>query len=318
MEKFPDIFRWLLYFESKLPSSDSAHEDVAILTGVLCFYSAVHELRRTIADTPGTVELAVRLWLRGGSSNEFNTFDVTMALASLIRSPEPEWLDRAIMAAPSNNTTHNVLKISQVALFRINEAVQTLPIDHGRVTFYLNALGMLASGHENVLRHATLFLGGILIIIHALIQLSKLPVDGVDQDKAESVAACLIFLHNNLESIDGATCINQALRAGLLVAIIKCSLWIPFFAPDKASMALPNKILDMLQRYLVYRSVIKEIVKSMRHAAVSEYRKMIATSAFYTDWLYFRRLAFEAMLLKDAFDEIPETTMPCNNDEVSH
>lgn len=54
-----------------------------------------------------------------------DSLHIAMALAFLYPLPKIEWLDRAAMASPANTTVHNALKICQVALSRVHDAVRT-------------------------------------------------------------------------------------------------------------------------------------------------------------------------------------------------
>ncbi|OJA20206.1 hypothetical protein AZE42_04621 [Rhizopogon vesiculosus] len=102
---------------------------------------------------------------------------------------------------------------------------------------------------------------------------------------ARCISNASLFLRGRLQESDGIPWISEALRADIVMALVKCQRFIPFMDSDKAREAPSDLLHSILPAYTAYRSLLPPIVKAV-HAVkdLGLEKKLDTKGKLYAGW----------------------------------
>lgn len=130
-------------------------------------------------------------------------------------------------------------------------------------------------------------------------------------DHDRCLLSCLQFF--NLASIttDGFTWIIQAVRSGLIQAILRSAQC------SRTIEDLSIKALVTVQRYLVYRSVLRVVDRALQEPDMPLLETQLSPDGKISKyWAYFKSFVQNRLEVKAAFDEVGKYTQTCFAPEV--
>jgi hypothetical protein len=129
---------------------------------------------------------------------------------------------------------------------------------------------------------------------------------------AENLYACLDYIQQATNTTDGFTWIIQAVRSGLIPAILRSTQW-----SSREVDATSIFLFVTIEKYLVYRSVLRVVDRALQDPAIALLESKIPRSGnFRTHWTHFKNFVKTRMEAKAAFDEIGKYTQTCSAPEV--
>lgn len=147
-------------------------------------------------------------------------------------------------------------------------------------------------------------------IIVSLVNNSDLNLVGKDIKRRGCLPSCCQYaIFHEL----GAPRIIQALKAGLLPALLKTDAWISL--GDASSGHVLKVISEILSKYSIYPSVLRALSDSLDMPTVEEH--IVKTSPLWASWTRLRELAKERLQFRHSgfrpFENLPKV---CDNEEV--
>ncbi|KII90718.1 hypothetical protein PLICRDRAFT_106414 [Plicaturopsis crispa FD-325 SS-3] len=295
LKAWPGIFKWSAFFfavrinNPRTTTPQMKRSTIDLLTACWYTISRTDCAREAILATPGSIEVATKLWLQEDAGPIPPTIDVptgSAALDSFLKMATSKEIDRVLQS-----TGNNPKKVAQMAMSRYRTAIEKPHIHGVRAAVFADLLGHLSRPLMHPLRFALLSTNVIPLITKGLVTVSQqLNQYKDDPFLLEPMVASFGYLCNCLDSTDGFTWVVQAINSGLITAFLDCS---PHFSrvddPDDCDMIL-TVFRDILPRYLVYRSVIEAVDEAMQHISRESHMK-IAKSIAKDIWQDFHRLA---------------------------
>jgi hypothetical protein len=111
---------------------------------------------------------------------------------------------------------------------------------------------------------------------------------------------------------DGFTWITQAVRSGILYAILRSALW------SKNMASISAVVLYDIEPYTVYRSILRVVGKVMLDPVFRQLESQLEVgSDFQTKWVAFKSTVQANLAMKATFDEGGKYFQPCSAFEVS-
>lgn len=106
---------------------------------------------------------------------------------------------------------------------------------------------------------------------------------------------CFRYIALNLDTTDGVLGVNRALRAGLLVALIKASLWLPEIR--SLGFKLPYYLVFyIIGKYSIYISVLRLIVRQMKKIKrLGLERLIVKDDTLHQEWTKFVTLVLQRL-----------------------
>lgn len=285
-----------------------------MLSGVLYSISKDDDVRKTIVDTPGSVELATRLWLFQDAVPIPSSVDIpvgTAALDSILRVADRPTLDKVLKTAGGKPD-----QVAQLALTRLRTEGHKIQIEGFRTAVYTDILCQFSRPARHPLRHAILIAGGIPTVTKILVTVSSQINSTGNPMLLDAVVALFGYLRNCLESTDGFTWVSQSVQAGLLTAFVGCSPHVSNLDREDREMIL-SIFKDVLPRYLVYRSVIRTISTALRTIFKTVSVGQVSNSVAKDVWKRFTDLAEERMVVEAQAAAWKGKATICDNANVS-
>jgi hypothetical protein len=268
---WPGIFQWMVYLSACLPLESNQlpfHRTMAdTISAVFYAYSDIRPLNQLVVSTPGSVELATRIWIDTPFDGDFSTIiPYYRSMAGFMGLLSAGDLPRTFAQRIVGIKGYNASMIAEMVMTRISLAAGQDKVDDRYLTPLVNMLHHCSSMptiSEALLNHKS-----VATITKVARRLSHLSLSK-DSDHAQSLVipgfVCLAYLADNLEGGDGITPICQSIENGLLSTWNICSNHLHLPLPEHVKATSIIKIIsDIIPRYLTYRSTIEAADKFLR------------------------------------------------------
>ncbi|RDB20860.1 hypothetical protein Hypma_011970 [Hypsizygus marmoreus] len=322
-DAWPGLFKWLVFLHDLIlatsPPSKVLYGDELfrsmILTSVcgpmycFCHHTRLSEL---VLSTPGSVELAARLWLHDEfdpprpsvTSQHVGGTAVLATFFEISRSP------RALVQRIVKMKDFDRVKLATLALHRASSAATVWYNEEGGgnvVTNLLETINHLTSVPE--LLHTFLNAHSVLIITLTLRYLCNRQLESGDEELGHPTLLCLGYIAKHLDSGNGIAPVCEAVKSGLLWAFGECSQYFDQPMPSGVSAPQILKIVtQILPRYLTSRLVVQTVDDSMKEMPISP---KILDTTLKEAWNRFLELLSER---KDLMEKSQLHGVGCAND----
>ena len=319
VDAWPGIYKWSVYiFSSRIEGLDKAESRRRAALDILsafwyciCYRDVV---RARMIQSPGTIELATRLWLEENDGPHPKRIDIpagTCLFACLLREAGATQLDRVLQAVGGKGT-----EIAKLALTRLQRTLKGPNYHPNHISMHIDLVNALSRPRDHPLRHALLSANVIWIISGALVKIAVLLNTSRDPGFIDPMVGGFGYLRNCLESTDGFTWVSQAIGAGLLQAYCDCS---PHFAklPYEESKMVEELISRILPPYMVYRSVIEAADSALKKIERGAQKDRVESSAVRVPWVRLAQLIQDRARIVKGAEEARGTQITCDNMKVS-
>lgn len=326
---WPNIWKWIQFivvhcYETPIPAVKTLHRGWrgSAYVMAVCFISTLastsDHIKELLSGTPGVLELLTRLWIKESKKGS-RQFVAATAISKLVTDEldpgvNPKWVDRTTLDSIVRFAGGELSKIASCSLARIrtNLAQQPEP-DWTSLNGDVVIVMLLSVCHIPELRHAYLSQGSVTVITKAMVRIS---VHGLSSSNIDELTSCLVvcmtYLQTPMITTDGFTWVLQALEAHILPTLLSVSGWA---SRDDDVRTQCISILETIGPYLVYRSVLRVVSRSLRRIeSLRLEAKMAKKGKLWDTWNKFKDIAHMRLELKSFYDEHPSAV--CDNSGV--
>lgn len=315
---WPGVYKWSTYlFTGRIQNPHASPEGrqliLDVVTGAWYSLSRSRIARRVMRSTPGSVELATRMWVFEGQGDAYSIIDgpsPSAVLLNLMRDDVKfEALSRILSAM--GGQVDNLVKFHTP---RLRSALSERPLQGVRMGVYLDLIRYFSTG-STPLRNAFLAAKSITLCTKAACEASKLlNADGPQQVSLNLMVTSFAYLRDSLEATDGFSWVIQSVKAGLLKAFADCSPYLHELEPEDRE-AILDIFKIILPKYLTYRSVILAVDSALGKLTKSS-RDRVERSSASEIWARFRGLAHYRSLMAEQAKLSKKYASRCANDNV--
>ncbi|KAJ7646040.1 hypothetical protein DFH06DRAFT_581957 [Mycena polygramma] len=218
----------------------------------------------------------------------------------------------ALMQPYLADTTYTEIAASFIAYFDNRSTLARLLLKHAdmcckwaapyRKHFALEAdlIGLLITADQD-LKEALLLRSSVRKFCYAL---STFLAQTPDVATARSVLLCVQYFHATLDATDGVTWVRQAVRAGILPALLDC---VKFYEHHNDIDEEVVSLLSKISRHLLYKSVFREARRSWSEVSskerASSWSTMRRNERTSTAWSNFEALLVARLRVKHAYNK---------------
>jgi hypothetical protein len=305
-----------------LDDRDGRNQVLTTIIDLLFFFAVESWLLEVVGGTSGVVGLLIKIWTTQPQDPESrltsSIYNITPSRALQVymtrygtENENPDW-DNEVLG-PMNGDAGR-LASEGLCHFRVRDDLQnTINIDS--VTDSLRIIGVL-SLHPPI-RYALANNHSFRIVTSVLTSITSQPYS---PSTARAVCSCIVecctYLICWLETANGVSGIQQALEAGLLSALVKSDPWLSKFDAAHSTMHLPL-LSNVLPKYLIYRSVVRRVTKSLRNISMlGDEQKMVQGTLYWSAWSQFKQTAAERSRIDKEMEIGSAGRMLCSNKKV--
>ncbi|KDQ62793.1 hypothetical protein JAAARDRAFT_190068 [Jaapia argillacea MUCL 33604] len=284
LKAWPGIFKWSkFFFVTRMlhpTGEEMRYPCMQIITGAWCGLVRTERLRTAMTDTPGSIELATKIWLFEGSLQaigDTNPLAATGGLCNIIQFDCQRGVDRVLDAAGGD-----VHKVAQHALSRLRKVLEGTQPDISDLKIAVHAVQCLGPPMKIALRDAFLDGNSIWWMTKALASISSTISRNPDRTTVGAMRTCLSYLGENLNAKEGYAFVIQSINAGLLPALANCSPAMGTETSENLEVAI---LRDTLHRYVLYRPVLRCLHSALAKLHGSQGRRKAEASVIKDDWI---------------------------------
>ncbi|KDQ62795.1 hypothetical protein JAAARDRAFT_190070 [Jaapia argillacea MUCL 33604] len=292
LKAWPGIFKWSKFFfvtRILYPThEETRYPCLQIITNAWCALEQIELLRRAITDTPGSVELATRIWLFEGTPQAIgdgHPVAATGGLYNIIHLDCKRGVDRVLNAAGGD-----VHKVAQQALSRLRMVLEGNQPDISHLRIVVHAVECLGPPIKTAMRDAFLAGNSILWMTTALVSISSTISRNPDPTTAAAMQVCLGYLGDHLNAKEGYPFVIQSINAGLIPALANCSPAMGIETSKNLEIAI---IRNTLPRYVLYRPVLWCLHSALGKLKGSQSRQKVQASVIKDDWTNLEKVVEE-------------------------
>ncbi|KII87049.1 hypothetical protein PLICRDRAFT_243254 [Plicaturopsis crispa FD-325 SS-3] len=297
---WPHIWQWLQFEHDKCIvggayGDEGSEMAVVAITHTLVALSLSKVTRSAVLRTPGVVALLARQWLQERPpklANQTRSFAVALEnlLERLYPTPTQEVLDAAGGDAALVATTVLARLRTSLATADVEDIVVHLSLIHEFSCISCRPLHLALINH-----------GAIPETIKVLSWSNARAMDGTPPD---TISLCFNNILLGFYSANGSAWAVQALDSGLLTALLRSARWMSSQNTGDAHVEfLINFFSEVLPKYLVFRSVLRAVRKSISQVKKLGLTTAASTGPLWDAWKAFQKLAEERLALLDAWDQ---------------
>jgi hypothetical protein len=303
--------------------NDGRNQVLTTIIDLLFFFASESWLLEIVGGTPGAVGLLIKLWTMEAHDPDYfltsSTYDITPSKALevyitwySIEGHNLDWDEEVLNPA---NGGAGSLAFAALEHLRVQDNIQN-KTDILRVTDSLRITKAL-SCHISI--------RSVLTTSHSFSAITRVLTSVTSQPysapTAYAVCSCIIeccdYLISWLEIANGVSNIQEVLEARLLPALVKSDPWLSKFDKSHSTMHLPL-LESVLPKYLIYRSVVRMVTKSLKSIDVlGTEEKMVRGTPFWLAWLLFKETAANRSRIDKDMEIGNVGRMMCGNLKVS-
>ncbi|KAJ7627173.1 hypothetical protein FB45DRAFT_868416 [Roridomyces roridus] len=305
---WPGIVKWSHYnydFHPNLARQKVNSQQlvfIASIAGLLFAFSRFPAFQPTMVDTPGSIELAAKVWIWGfeGKINLENaTICTTVPLNDCLKYRTTQLQGRvdvhdkmlSVVDGDTDFLVRLILRRLGKATKRLDDSVATLTA----VALYLELIMLLCGPDMHPLQRGFFDAGGIACVTRAIVAVSRTIPPNPTEYQGNTLTTCISFFSLYLQK-DGYAGVVRVMKMGLLQALLDCSPAFPRLPKDTVDMALAI-VCDVLPPYAVYQSFFDAVVPFFRDREQEKLLALLSTETtvtpFWCDNIECRRLDTE-------------------------
>jgi hypothetical protein len=306
LDHWPMIWDWSSFLVTQYVEKDTSKMDEGfrfkvhfITTSLFSLLASQPELCRTMASTPGLVSMMTRLWISESDIGDRPVF-ASSALRHLLVQFDMTCI-RDFMVTISGNESD----VAKMCLQRVEKALSGPTINDLELCGVIGMILCSAGNHQ--LSHALLANHSISVIARVMSRLTcgKPPYS---VSLMTCLKYCTMYLESFLPYTDGFTWIIQAVEGHLIMTILTSEPLLKWdrarIDPDDIEQEYTNLLRNIIAPYLVYRSVLRQVAKSVKKAkALNLDSRMRKSGPLWDAWLLFKQLVEERMEIKAFYDD---------------
>ncbi|KAJ7648065.1 hypothetical protein FB45DRAFT_998903 [Roridomyces roridus] len=310
---WPGMVKWSEYiYDVRQQAASSVKERIAYLIEIVPLFlrfSQVSTFLPTMWDTPGTVELFTKLWIReseGVGKLEgaiMNTIDMILRHCAAQGRMDAHDMILTAVAGDADSFVQLVLRRMRKVTKRLDKNLEK----SGTIAGYINILMALCYPDTHPFRRAVFDAGAIPSVTRIFVALSRTISSNSPEIQVVLLASCIPFVLGYLEW-DGYTGVVRAMKMGVLQALLDGSPVFPRMPKEIVDAAL-ECVRDMLPPYAVYRSFVDAVAPFLKDR---EQEKVSALPAALTP--FWSKLAERVHVLGQTDDEVTR----CDNFQCQH
>ncbi|OBZ69341.1 hypothetical protein A0H81_10879 [Grifola frondosa] len=306
------IYKWSAYlFASRIERAEKndPERSSALVAMVGCWFFIKQQvaIRDIMLDTPGSIELATRIWLEepdGPLQSVSGHPPGIILLHNMLENAPSDRLDRVVRTAGGDAS-----KIAKLAVSRVTNSLEAPQIPAAYLAACLDVFNSLSRQRDHPLRRALLGAGAISVATNVLVKISNLVHDMVYM---EPMVSAFVYLYNCLESTDTGTWVMQSVTAGLLQAFCDCS---PQFSRlDARDLKMVTDVVGLrVMRNLIFRSVIEAVHTNLVKIDRGTQKDLVNASVAKTVWREFYGFAQMRYTIVQTVNSFIRKRFPCDN-----
>ena len=301
---------------------DSRNQVITTIIDLLFFFAIESWLLELVGATPGAVGLLVKLWTAQAEDPEsYSTsslYNITLGKVLQVyitwystENHSPNWDEEVL--GPMNGDAGR-LALAALCHLRVRDSLQS-KTDIQPVTDSLGIIGALS--FHSPIRYALATNHSFRIVTKVLTSVTSQPYS---PSTAGTVCLCIVqcykYLICWLETANGVSGIQQALETGLLPALVKSDAWLSKIEMSQMTILLPL-LSNVLPKYLIYRSIVRAVTKSLRNiSALGTEGKMDQGAPLWLAWLRFKQVAADRSRIDKEMEIGNAGRMICSNKNV--
>jgi hypothetical protein len=309
LDSWAGVWKWIQFLHARCVIGKEYGETLQlqsfrIIPWIIAALCKDHDigLRKVLARTPGIFNIIVPHWLDEGTDKNLMQlnpdYNYSAALKGLLMLEEHH--DAKILADIVEAADGGAEAVASVAMGHLRHIIV---MDHPDLTQVQNHMWLVSAFASSLcppLRSAMLHHMVLPTIIDALNVIGGQPTYTFIHPGL--VTLSYRTLSEVLESVNGPSWISQALDMGMLPAMLRSGLRLkaPGVPVFMARMA-PQRLFELLQQYLVYRSVLRSLAKALQKVDRCNIGPRLS-GPFWSEWVAFKAVAEERLHDKAEFD----------------
>lgn len=338
-DSWPDIWKWMkfLYWVGRdiftLLSPSAPGRFRAFIVRMLCpgMYREKTTFMDTVLATPEVFTMLVDLWVELSELEfieekwQFDPSSVAVTIAKMI-GEDPTRIRKFVdlMGGDKDRIATLILKnLHQALSFKVKNAVV---LGFERILMFNSMITATLPG----LHHALLSQNSMVIITRTFGRISSMrgvsfertsptPLGNYTRPNDEpfnphrATVTCALYLWEAFSTSGGFTWITQAIRSGVIPAILRSACR----DMEQTDDHLLANTIKTITPYLVYRSVLRVVSKAFQDPIIQTLEsKLPRDREFYGVWFGFRIVANVRLFMKEQFDASGEYTQGCSSPMV--
>lgn len=275
MSHWGDIRRWIIYLHTACIKAESLdiHIRVDCKAAVVIFLALTRDRilsgwsKKVVADTK-IMPLIFDLWKLETSDPRFSSYTGRSRA-----DRESVILNSCFLMARETNTSidwDHALRpfegqssyVSRTALSHLSQEMARRDLDPECITWDVHIITALSFRDD--MRQSLFRLGVITTLTKVILLIVGRSFKSSDLTfAARCISNASLFLQTRMQETDGIPWISEAVRAGIIMGLVKCQPFIPFMDDDKAREATSNVLHSVLPAYTAYRSLLLPIAKAV-------------------------------------------------------
>jgi len=328
LSHWPDIRRWIIYLHTSCIKDESYDIDIrkACKTAVVIFLALTRDgilkgwSKKVITDTK-IMPLIFDLWKletfdarfssyigRSRTERESVILNSCLLMASEAKTPI-DW-DHALRPFDGQPT-----EVVRTALSHLSQEVARRDLDPECIAWDIHII--TAFSFRDDMRDDFFRLGVITTLTNVIHLIVGRSFESSDLTfAARCISNVSLFLRTRMQDADGIPWVSEAVRAGVIMGLVKSQRFIPFMDNDRAREGPTDVLYSVLPAYTVYRSLLLPIVSAMdevKELGLDE--QMDKRGKLYASWKFLLETTERRRWLKyDRPEHVHVQT--CHNDDV--
>jgi hypothetical protein len=323
-----DIRRWIIYMYSSCIKDESLDIEnrLACKLAVVTFLALTRDRllsswsKKVVADTR-IMPLIFDLWKLETSDPRFSSYT-----GRSHADRESVILNSCFLMAHESNTPINwdyALRpfdgqpsyVARTALSHLSQEMERRNLDPECIAWDVHII--TAISFRSDMRESLFHLGVITTLTKVILLIVGRSFCSSDRTfAARCISNASVFLRNRMRDTDGVPWVSEALRAGVIMGLVKCQRFIPFMDDDRAREAPVDVLHSVLPAYTAYRSLLLPIAKAVDEVKALGLEKTLDQRGnLYAGWQCLHDMVARRRLLK--YGEPNQVHIQtCNNDNV--
>ncbi|KAI0046575.1 hypothetical protein FA95DRAFT_1679681 [Auriscalpium vulgare] len=306
---WPGLFEWILYFQERnfhVPMHD--RDDIMeMIMYVIYLMQSDDNMARRLRRTPRVINLATVIWMAEDPASDSV---ITSAFERLLLNASAATMEEVVAAAGTFDAVADraILRLRTALRRRVSLTAPTRLVAHfGAAVELMRHFG---SCPNDDLGLALMDRGAIIGVTKLLVKLTSLRIYN-DAAIRHTISICFHYLASLVDASDGVTGLQQAVKNGLLRAIVDVS---PMFDQLHEDTQESLRILlgEVVPRYVLFRSIVSRAAKALEPLRATDYKEKITNSPLKNLWEALCSLVSERAEAKAQLDTLTKVAR-CQN-----
>ncbi|KAI0041657.1 hypothetical protein FA95DRAFT_1565164 [Auriscalpium vulgare] len=264
-----EMFKWMVFLYELCRAEDPQHLMLMVIMNIVHKACVRQEMKRQVSETPGIVALTVSIWMNEQLAPEVPSSMVTLNLVELLGSLPLSAVGEVIASVGGKASD---LADRLVRCLRLAVKKRALSAEH--LLLYLKLVHHLGAPLSPE-RAAFLDPGVLRAVTKTLVRMSALKI-GHDSQVRSALDLGFALVFSFIETGTAIERVRQCIHDGILEAIVNSAPHLDDLPSEPIEWVL---IVDIIPRYIVFRSVLEAVCKSLATLQDAEHRDKIARSS---------------------------------------